>query len=389
VGRRWPSSFRRYDCPIHPLRLRHAWPCARIHIACLTPCGARDDGSLRDDSHRTYHHGHPSRPATGGGCALARRRVALSRPECNHHPRLNFHGYHRSPSPGLDPKAAELARVGYWHRAGYRGLPARMERRKEVQQQRVGERNLEAGLCWCSPAMARADNGSPCLVLRTLGHGRAGGRRPVHQGRLAAGRGKALEISRCPGLAVAGEGLPLWNPERRQTGQLVQEGLAAVAAPIGRWPASCWCSDEINVAPENWATWSLKSGAWRPGPCALSSLHCGLDRSWAPPAPAGCVPTGPRKMRLVAPPIPRERDQSRRSYRVLSRSRCYCRRLNEPSAEPDGLSASPPHSAANALKLGDQGYGIDPASCSRNCQAMLAELLPLAPPVGHRVVVFH
>ena len=89
----------------------------------------------------------------------------------------------------LDQAAAELGMGGKLapetDDSGYR---KRMERRQEVQRQRVEERNKEKGLILVFTGQGKGKTTAGLgLILRTLGHGERGRNRPVHQGRLGAG----------------------------------------------------------------------------------------------------------------------------------------------------------------------------------------------------------
>jgi len=162
-----------------------------------------------------------------------------------------------------------------------------------VQQQRVGSGNLEAGACAGVPAMARARQRQPLGFCVAHPRPWRGGGRPSSSfnGRLQPA-GEANKALRSSAIALVwqslGEASP-GNPEPR-TGdrQLVQEGLpAGRCSSSGRWRnAARWCSDEINVALNNWGYLELDQGleAWDG---ALSSPMCALTGRGAAAGPAG------------------------------------------------------------------------------------------------------
>ena len=51
VGRRVSEQFRRYDLPITPYDLRHAWAVRTIHVGLPDTVARQDDGPLGDDPH--------------------------------------------------------------------------------------------------------------------------------------------------------------------------------------------------------------------------------------------------------------------------------------------------------------------------------------------------
>jgi integrase len=56
VGRRVAEQFRRYDVPLTPYDLRHAWAVRTIHIGLPDTVAARMMGHSVAIHTRTYHH---------------------------------------------------------------------------------------------------------------------------------------------------------------------------------------------------------------------------------------------------------------------------------------------------------------------------------------------
>ena len=56
VGRRVAEQFRRYDLPLTPYDLRHAWAVRTIHIGLPDTVAARMMGHSVAIHTRTYHH---------------------------------------------------------------------------------------------------------------------------------------------------------------------------------------------------------------------------------------------------------------------------------------------------------------------------------------------
>jgi len=77
VGRRVAEQFRRYDLPITPYDLRHAWAVRTIHIGLPDTVAARMMGHSVTIHTHTYHHWITRRDQQQAvDAALARRRVA-------------------------------------------------------------------------------------------------------------------------------------------------------------------------------------------------------------------------------------------------------------------------------------------------------------------------
>jgi integrase len=77
VGRRVAEQFRRYDLPITPYDLRHAWAVRTIHIGLPDTVSARMMGHSVAIHTRTYHHWITRRDQQQAvDAALARMRAA-------------------------------------------------------------------------------------------------------------------------------------------------------------------------------------------------------------------------------------------------------------------------------------------------------------------------
>jgi|GEM_PF-43727 len=158
---------------------------------------------------------------------------------------------HNSAVAGLDRQAAELGPGGVLapepDAEGYR---RRMERRKEVQQQRVGERNLEQGLVLVFTGDGKGKTTAALgLVLRTLGHGERVAVVQFIKGGWQPGEAKALEIF---GDALVwqslGEGFTWETQNRDRDRQLVQEAWQQSLLHLADGQRKLVVLDEINVA---------------------------------------------------------------------------------------------------------------------------------------------
>jgi demethylmenaquinone methyltransferase/2-methoxy-6-polyprenyl-1,4-benzoquinol methylase len=81
VGRRVAEQFRRYDVPLTPYDLRHAWAVRTIHIGLPDTGGRQDDGSFRGDSHPHLPPlDHPARSTTGRRRRASQERSLMTSP---------------------------------------------------------------------------------------------------------------------------------------------------------------------------------------------------------------------------------------------------------------------------------------------------------------------
>ena len=154
-------------------------------------------------------------------------------------------------SNSLDTSAAELGMGGHLapekDDAGYR---KRMERRQEVQRQRVEERNKEKGLVLVFTGQGKGKTTAGLgLVLRTLGHGERVAIIQFIKGGWEPGEARALKAF---GDQVAwhalGEGFT-WETQDRERDQQLVEAAWETALTYLRDPAiKLVLLDEINVA---------------------------------------------------------------------------------------------------------------------------------------------
>lgn len=151
----------------------------------------------------------------------------------------------------LDQLAAELGPGGALaperDQEAYR---KRMARRREVQQQRVGERNLEKGLVLVFTGDGKGKTTAALgLVLRTLGHGDAVAVVQFIKGGWQPGEAKALELF---GDALAwhalGEGFTWETQDRDRDRQLVQLAWERSCSYLADGSRKLVVLDEVNVA---------------------------------------------------------------------------------------------------------------------------------------------
>jgi cob(I)alamin adenosyltransferase len=151
----------------------------------------------------------------------------------------------------LDAVAAELGPGGDLAPEGDAdGYRRRMARRKEVQQQRVGERNLEKGLVLVFTGDGKGKTTAALgLVLRTLGHGDAVAVVQFIKGGWQPGEAKALELF---GDALAwhalGEGFTWETQDRERDRALVQAAWEQSCSYLADASRKLVVLDEVNVA---------------------------------------------------------------------------------------------------------------------------------------------
>ena len=126
----------------------------------------------------------------------------------------------------------------------------RMARRKEVQQQRVGERNLEKGLVLVFTGDGKGKTTAALgLVLRTLGHGERVAVVQFIKGGWQPGEAKALELF---GDALhwhaLGEGFTWETQDRDRDRELVQQAWQRSLTYLADCERKLVVLDEVNVA---------------------------------------------------------------------------------------------------------------------------------------------
>jgi cob(I)alamin adenosyltransferase len=126
----------------------------------------------------------------------------------------------------------------------------RMARRREVQQQRVGERNLEKGLVLVFTGEGKGKTTAALgLVLRTLGHGEQVAVVQFIKGGWQPGEARALELF---GDALhwhaLGEGFTWETQDRDRDRQLVQQAWQRSCSYLADGERKLVVLDEVNVA---------------------------------------------------------------------------------------------------------------------------------------------
>lgn len=175
----------------------------------------------------------------------------------------------RAPAtPSLDERAAELGPGGVLApEADAEGYRRRMERRREVQQQRVGERNLEKGLVLVFTGEGKGKTTAALgLVLRTLGHGERVAVVQFIKGGWQPGEARALAVfGEALHWHALGEGFTWETQDRDRDRELVQQAWVQSLAYLADPSRKLVVLDEVNVA--------LKLGYLE-----LGQLLEGLDR---------------------------------------------------------------------------------------------------------------
>ncbi|MBJ7492312.1 MAG: cob(I)yrinic acid a,c-diamide adenosyltransferase [Synechococcales cyanobacterium SupBloom_Metag_052] len=151
----------------------------------------------------------------------------------------------------LDQAAAELGPGGdLAPEADAEGYRRRMARRREVQQQRVGERNLEKGLVLVFTGDGKGKTTAALgLVLRSLGHGDHVAVVQFIKGGWQPGEARALQVF---GEALAwhalGEGFTWETQDRERDRQLVQQAWQRSCDYLADGSRKLVVLDEVNVA---------------------------------------------------------------------------------------------------------------------------------------------
>jgi cob(I)alamin adenosyltransferase len=151
----------------------------------------------------------------------------------------------------LDQRAAELGPGGALApEADADGYRRRMERRREVQQQRVGERNLEKGLVLVFTGEGKGKTTAALgLVLRTLGHGERVAVVQFIKGGWQPGEARALEVfGEALHWHALGEGFTWETQDRDRDRQLVQQAWLQSLEYLADGSRKLVVLDEVNVA---------------------------------------------------------------------------------------------------------------------------------------------
>ena len=156
-----------------------------------------------------------------------------------------------SPDTELDRAASELGMGGdLAPEANAEAYRKRMARRREVQQQRVGERNLEKGLVLVFTGEGKGKTTAALgLVLRTLGHGEQVAVVQFIKGGWQPGEARALELF---GDALhwhaLGEGFTWETQDRERDRALVQQAWERSCTYLADGERKLVVLDEVNVA---------------------------------------------------------------------------------------------------------------------------------------------
>ena len=154
-------------------------------------------------------------------------------------------------SSDLDQSAAELGMGGKLapeaDDAGYR---KRMERRQQVQQQRVEERNKEKGLVLVFTGQGKGKTTAGLgLVLRSLGHGERVAIVQFIKGGWEPGEARALKaFGDQVSWHALGEGFTWETQDRERDQQLVEEAWQTALGYLRDGAVKLVLLDELNVA---------------------------------------------------------------------------------------------------------------------------------------------
>jgi cob(I)alamin adenosyltransferase len=151
----------------------------------------------------------------------------------------------------LDQTASELGMGGdLAPEATADAYQRRMARRKEVQQQRVGERSLEKGLVLVFTGDGKGKTTAALgLVLRTLGHGEQVAVVQFIKGGWQPGEAKALELfGEALHWHALGEGFTWETQDRERDRALVQQAWTRSCEYLADPERKLVVLDEVNVA---------------------------------------------------------------------------------------------------------------------------------------------
>ncbi len=158
-----------------------------------------------------------------------------------------------APEPGadLDQAASDLGMGGdLAPETDQQGYRRRMERRREVQRQRVGERNLEKGLVLVFTGDGKGKTTAALgLVLRTLGHGERVAVVQFIKGGWQPGEARALELfGDALDWHALGEGFTWETQDRDRDRELVQLAWQRSLTYLAAADRKLVVLDEVNVA---------------------------------------------------------------------------------------------------------------------------------------------
>ena len=163
-----------------------------------------------------------------------------------------------SPPPGVPPEPDPLDRLAADLGPGGQLAPEkdadayrqRMERRRTVQQQRVGERNLEKGLVLVFTGDGKGKTTAALgLVLRTLGHGEQVAVIQFIKGGWQPGEARALELfGEALHWHALGEGFTWETQDRDRDRELVQRAWSRSLDYLADPGRKLVVLDEVNVA---------------------------------------------------------------------------------------------------------------------------------------------